>query len=145
MEIAFIPRIFVRWFSKEFLRQRDFNILLSNTLILLVFLFFQNGLTELLQRIPHFCLFNKVMGFDCPFCGTTRAFLEISAGRVHQGLEFNALSLMVFAFFVMQIPLRLFALRQDTPDPRIYSISRSLSKAIVIMLVMHWLIQIIIN
>lgn len=41
------------------------------------------------------CLFRRVTGFPCPFCGTTRACLTLLRGNVLEALKYNPLAVAI--------------------------------------------------
>lgn len=108
MEIAILPRWFIKHFSQNFLRQNDLNILLSNLIIILIFVLFKNTFISILNMLPHFCLFDKLTDIECPFCGTTRAFCELVNGSLKNAYALNISSYLVASFFIAQIPSELF-------------------------------------
>jgi Protein of unknown function (DUF2752) len=59
---------------------------------------------------PRLCLFYKITGMDCPFCGLTRGFSLIAHGNVSGAIKFNSMSIAVFLFFVGQIIYRSYIL-----------------------------------
>lgn len=145
MEIAIIPRWIMTHLSSDYSKQNDINILLSNSIIILSFLIFKDGLIETLGHIPHFCLFDKVTGIECPVCGTTRAFCELSSGNVSNAYSLNATSLLVAIFFLSQIPLRLISIIDNSKSRMINLISKHLSRGVLTIILLNWFINIFIN
>ena len=107
MEIAIIPRHFLLYYSKNYSRQYDLNVLLSNILIITLFFIFNNELIKLFAHLPHICLINDISGVECPVCGTTRALCEISKSNLINAFYLNPVSIVIASFFIFQIPLRL--------------------------------------
>jgi len=50
------------------------------------------------------CVTKMYLGFDCPGCGMTRAFIRISSGQFAKALQLNSASFVVYLFFAIQIP-----------------------------------------
>jgi len=107
MEIAIIPNFIIKHFASDYFRQNDYNILISNLAIILFFIFSGSYLISILNYIPHFCLIDKITGTECPVCGTTRAFCELSNGNLNNAFFLNRTSVFVAIFFIFQIPLRI--------------------------------------
>jgi len=141
MEISFIPRWIIRYFSNDFFRQNDLNILISNLMIISVFIIFKNSLINFLNLLPHFCLFDKLIRVECPVCGTTRAFCEISKGNFTNAYYYNFAGFFVASFFILQIPLRLFSLIKENTRDRVNLLSKFLGNAILIIIFMNWVIK----
>jgi hypothetical protein len=142
MEVSIIPRWLIRYLSNDCLRQNDINILVSNILIISIFVLFKNSLIEILNYIPHFCLFDKLIGIECPVCGTTRAFCEIATGNIRHAFNLNFSSFFIASFFIFQIPLRLFSLLNDKNVDKINLVSKYYGYAILLVILMNWIIKI---
>jgi hypothetical protein len=145
MEIAIIPNWLMKYLSKDYFRQNDFNILISNSMIIIFFLIFKNVLIDFLGYIPHFCLIDKIIGVECPVCGTTRAFCELSNGNIGNAYLLNATSLLVALFFIFQLPLRLISLIDENKRKIINIISKFLSRSILTIILLNWIINLFIN
>lgn len=130
------------YLSKNYLIQYQMNILISNILIVIIFVLFRNSFLGFLSYIPHFCLFDKLIGIECPVCGTTRAFCEIAKGNLPKAFSLNLSSLFVAFFFLFQIPLRLFSLYRMKSIKRINLLSRRLSYIVLAVIVVNWLLNI---
>lgn len=141
MEISIIPKWLMSYLSKNYLIQYQMNILISNILIITIFVLFRNSLLDFLSYIPHFCLFDKLIGIECPVCGTTRAFCEIAKGNLQKAFSLNLSSFFVASFFLFQIPLRLFSLYREKSIKRINIISRRLSYVVLAVIVANWLLN----
>jgi hypothetical protein len=141
MEISIIPKWLMSYLSKNYLIQYQMNILISNILIITIFVLLRNSLLDFLSYIPHFCLFDKLIGIECPVCGTTRAFCEIAKGNLQKALSLNLSSFFVALFFLFQIPLRLFSLYREKSIKRINLISRRLSYVVLAVIVANWLLN----
>lgn len=145
MDIAFIPRRILKYFSTDILQQNDLNILISNLLIIIVFFIFGNSLLRFLSFLPHFCLFDRVFGIECPVCGTTRAFCELSKGNLLRAFNFNFSSFFVAIFFISQIPMRMISLVKINLRKKINAISKYSGNLILIILLANWIIKTFIN
>lgn len=145
MEISFIPKWVLKYFSDEYLRQTDINILLSNILVIATFFLFKNTVIDALNLLPHFCLFDKLLGVECPFCGTTRAFCELSKGNINNAINLNFPSLFVASFFILQIPFRVITLIKGSLKTKIDLLSKYLSVIILFIIVASWIIKLFIK
>jgi len=145
MEVSFLPFWFLRYFYPDFTRQYQLNILLSNILVILVFLIFKNSLIHFLNMIPHFCLFDKIFGIECPFCGMTRAFCEISNSNFKQAFQLNVASFFVISFFLFQIPFRILSLSFNQHINRISLFSKYTGIIVLIAVFANWLITLSVN
>lgn len=143
MEISIIPGWMIRYLSTDSFRQHDINILISNFLIVSFFILFKNSLLEFLNLFPHFCLIDKLFGIQCPFCGTTRAFCELSKGNLNNAFNLNFASLFVALFFILQIPFRIFSLVKANTCKKVNLLSKYLSNIILFIVLVNWIIKII--
>jgi hypothetical protein len=64
--------------------------------------FFRIDFLELLPK-THFCLFHLLTGFNCPFCGTTRAFLALGQLKIMKAISFNPLSMILLAVIIIYL------------------------------------------
>lgn len=145
MEIAIVPYWIIKYTSTNFLKQYSFNILISNILIIALFLIFKNSLINFLGYFPHFCLLDKLIGIECPVCGTTRAFCELSNGNINSAYQLNATSILVAFFFSIQIPLRVVSIINEQHTKIINTISKYFSQAILAIILLNWSINLFIN
>jgi hypothetical protein len=142
MEISFLPRWLIRYLSNDSLKQIDLNILISNVLIILTFIFFNNSVMFFMNLTPHFCLFDRLIGVECPVCGITRAFCEISKGNFTNAYNFNFASFSVAFYFVFQIPLRLFSLIKNDSHRKTNIISKYMGFIVLLTMIVNWFIKI---
>lgn len=145
MEIAIIPKFLIKHLSSDFYRQNDYNILISNLTIFLFFIISGSYLISILNYIPHFCLIDKLTGIECPVCGTTRAFCELSIGNLNGAYHLNKTSILVAFFFIFQIPLRIISITGITKTSIINKISKKISRLILTIIIINWIINIFTN
>jgi len=138
MVIAIIPRWILRYLSADSLNQYNINVLISNILLILTFLIFKNSMIEFLNILPHFCLFDKLFGVECPLCGTTRAFSSIANADLIQAYNLNIASFIVAAFFLMQIPLRVISVIRNQLTPNINRISKYAEYIVWFAILANW-------
>jgi len=144
MEVAIIPEWLFKLLSLDERKKYEANVLISNLLIIIAFAIFGSRLLILANELPHFCLFNKIIGIPCPVCGITRAFCELSKGNITQAYYLNLSSLFVASFFVFQIPLRICSLYKPETQKIVTKISKTLGRLVLVIIVANWLINIII-
>lgn len=144
MEITIIPYWFIKKFHSEYKIQNEINILISNILIIILFTVFNHSIIDVMNSIPHFCLFDKITGLECPVCGTTRAFCEIATGNINHAYQLNFSSIIVAGYFIAQLPLRIITLYDNNLIPTINSISRFLSYSILYFILIAWIFKLFI-
>lgn len=144
MEVAIIPNWVIKYISKDHLRQNDFNVLISSSIIILLFLIFKNSLICFLGHVPHFCLIDKIIGVECPVCGTTRALCELSNGNISKAYLLNPTSVFVALFFVLQVPLRIISLTNKNKTKSINILSKYFSRSVLIIILLSWIINLFI-
>lgn len=131
------------YLSKDFLRQNELNILISNIFVISIFILFKNSLIHYLNYIPHFCLFDKIFGVECPVCGITRSFCEIAKGNLKQAFSLNLSGFFVALFFLLQIPLRIISLYNIKSIEKVNIISNYLSKTVLMVILINWVVKIL--
>ena len=145
MEISFIPGWLIRYLTPDSFRQIDINILLSNILIICLFFIFKHSLIGFLNELPHFCLIEKISGVECPFCGITRAFIELTKGNLINALQLNPASIFVAMFFILQIPLRIFSLLNKNTNKKINYLSKYSGIFILLIVLTSWIIKLLLG
>lgn len=143
MEIAILPRWLIRLISLDYHTQNNYNILISNLMLIALFLLFRNSLISILNEIPHFCLFDYLLKIECPVCGTTRAFCEISKGNLDNAFYLNKTSIFVAVFFLFQIPLRIVSILFTNKTEIINKISKYFGRLILALIMLNWIIELL--
>ena len=145
MEIAIIPKWLLKFITSDSSYQCESNILISNLFIISVFVLFGSFLSEIANTLPHFCLFEKITGIQCPACGIIRAFCELSKGNIIQACKLNFSSIFVALFFVSQVPLRICSLCNPQLKSNITKISKSFSWVVLVVMAVNWFIYLFIH
>lgn len=141
MEFAIIPHFMIRHFSNNSSRQYDYNVLLTSILILTSFVLLRSTLFSVLEYLPHFCLIHELFNINCPGCGMTRAFVEVSKGNIVNALNLNSASMILTTFIVIQIPARTVSLVFSSFNKKINSFSTMLGKITLICILFNWIIN----
>jgi hypothetical protein len=55
-------------------------------------------------QMPETCTSRRVWNMDCPGCGLTRSFINMSHGEVQKAFSFNPAGPFVYLFVLIQIP-----------------------------------------
>ena len=131
----------MKCFYIDYLRQNNLNILISNIIIIFVFILFRNTLIEFLNLLPHFCLFDRLFNIQCPVCGMTRGLCELSKGNVNKAVSLNSACLLMGTFFILQIPLRLYSLFFINSTEKVNRISKLLSNSILFIILILWFLK----
>lgn len=59
---------------------------------------------------PMTCFLHRVFGIKCALCGMSRSFVSMAHGNFANAFEFHHLGPVVFAYVVLQIPYRIWAI-----------------------------------
>jgi hypothetical protein len=70
----------------------------------------EEGLSLFGLRWPFHCWLHETVGIRCALCGMSRSFCSLAHGDIEASLGFHRLGPLLFAFFCLQIPYRLYAL-----------------------------------
>lgn len=92
---------------------------------------------------PPMCGSRALLGVECPGCGLTRSFVALAAGDVARSLQFHRVGWVMAAAVVLQIPYRIYALRElRTKNPnRTWPVW--FGHALIAMLVINWLVKLL--
>lgn len=140
MEISITPRFLIRKITDDNIQQINWNILISSSLILFIVLFIN---MSFINSIPHFCLFHRLTGLPCPGCGMIRSILYLGDLRLIDSLKTNPNGLLITIAFILQLPLRIIALTNETYSLTIEKISQIMTRLIIASLLIYWFYHII--
>jgi len=137
MEVAIIPCFIIRKCFPDEEDQIHANVLMTSILLILGLVCFRECFFHV-SLIPHFCVFQKFLNIPCPGCGVTRSLLTIAEWNILAAWDYNPAGLFLFLYFVVQIPLRITALRFQNTRDIIYRMSQIGSLSVVIVLFLVW-------
>jgi hypothetical protein len=63
--------------------------------------------------------------------------------KIMESLKYNPNGLMIFSFFILQIPMRIIVLCSEIHFHLIEKISRIMSRLVIVTLLIYWIFQII--
>lgn len=59
---------------------------------------------------PVHCVLYHTFGIKCAFCGMSRSFVAMAGGELQKAWHYHRLGAILFAFILLQIPYRIWAL-----------------------------------
>ncbi|MFK7738562.1 MAG: DUF2752 domain-containing protein [Pirellulaceae bacterium] len=96
--------------------------------------------------LPETCAFRGTFGMDCPGCGLTRSFVHIAHGRLGDAWQLHAVSFILFAYTLAQLPLSLWYAfvpwqrrRENAWYRRLIWINERMLVPIACLLLLRWL------
>jgi uncharacterized protein DUF2752 len=135
MEITFIPRWILSWFSADEERRLHLNCAVSALLIL--------AAIPLLRFIPHICLAQTLLGIPCPGCGITHALAALGRFDLRGSWLANPAGMALALLFIFQLIVRPMALFIPEASRNVSAAGRWLSTATVIALMAVWIWRVI--
>lgn len=90
--------------------------------------------------LPDSCTSRRLLGFDCPGCGMTRAFISISHGDFARAWSLNHASFIVYLFVAVQIPwhtIQILRLRRNQ-RPLDWGFIYMTPVVVVVILALNW-------
>ena len=75
--------------------------------------------------LPGLCVSREYLGLPCPGCGMTRCFISLAHGEFGRALRFNPAGLLLFGFFVFQVPYRFAQLWRQRTGKQPFHIGRA--------------------
>lgn len=141
MEVAFLPRWITRCLSSDGFVSYQLNILISNLILLLVLYLFYNQVTGD-RFLPNFCLFDRIIGTECPFCGCSRSLGAFLHADFIDAWRYNRSGILLGVYFIAQLPLRTYlAVSQPGPGSRAEKLSRLAGRTILAVMIINWIIN----
>lgn len=142
MEISIIPKFIINRLVSDSRDQIHINIFLSSILLFIFFIFIGH-FVDIISRLPHFCLFQKIFGIPCPGCGITRSLIAISELNFVSSWHYNPVGMFILLFIFIQIPLRIFAMTFKNMEGLMCLFSKILNCLIVSSLLLVWIVRVI--
>jgi hypothetical protein len=102
----------------------------------------EEGLSLFGLRWPFHCWLHETLGVRCALCGMSRSFCSLAHGDIGASLAFHQLGPLLFAFFCLQIPYRLYALaaRPGFLGRTVARAHAGLAVALCAAIAYHWLV-----
>lgn len=141
MDIAIIPRCFLDRIESDSEKRIHVNVLMSH-LLLVAFAVTVSWLPSSLSLLPHVCLFESLLGIVCPGCGVTGSLLATVAGDVVRAWTIHPAGPIIAAALVIQVPLRILALRKSRYGSYVSDVSRRLTSGVLVVLALNWFYRI---
>jgi hypothetical protein len=135
MEITFIPRWILTYFSADEERRFHFNCALSALLIVTAL--------PLLRIVPHVCLAQTLLGIPCPGCGITHALAALARFNLRGAWNANPAGFALVLLFIFQMLARPLAILVPETSGNISRMGRWLSSATVFALMVVWIERVI--
>ena len=99
MEIALFPEWLFIWGFVSREQARRLNLLCSGMVVIIVVALALNRL----ESLPHFCLFQRVLGIPCPGCGILHSLNASFHGDFRRAWTANPAGLMLAVTLLFQI------------------------------------------
>jgi len=142
VEIAFIPRWILAKLTPDRGVQAHLNVLISNTFVVAIILLLSHS-PWFADRIPHFCLSERLFGIPCPGCGMTGALIAIPSGRLAISYQHNPGAIPFFMLCLVQIPLRTLSIAGRSGARRLTLVSRNLGNAVLVVVLIVWVLRLL--
>jgi hypothetical protein len=141
MEITFIPRWILSYFSAD--EERRFHLNCALSALLIVATLPVLNVIPLLRAIPHVCLTQTLIGIPCPGCGITHALLALMRFDLRGSCNANPAGFALALLFVFQMFVRPLAILVPETSRNISRAGRWFSSATVFALMVVWIVRVI--
>jgi hypothetical protein len=142
MGIAFIPPAVIEWVNVKPEVRHHVNVLVSNAAICIALVCI-SAHPNLLDLIPHRCLFRAVLSIPCPGCGVTRSLMASVTGNFVSAFHINPAGVVVLVSVAAEVPLRLSALRWRSRCSLVVCLSERMTFLTASSLLIVWLASLI--
>lgn len=107
MNILLFPQSLTLRLSRHEGEAVHINALLSVLLIAIVLASIgSNGVTTIVQRLPHFCLFEEILGIHCPGCDMTTAFVALLHFNIYRSIQIQPCTVALVITIFVQSAIR---------------------------------------
>lgn len=130
------------------LRERHWTVLLVSVAIVIAALCLEQGADQHVAvkgwpgfPLPELCMSQAWFGIECPGCGLTRSFIHLAHGRVSESIAMHRVGWVLGLVVVLQIPYRIYALRQSPPAGLDSRWPIWLATALIALLIGNWVVS----
>ena len=117
----------------------------------LILLFFLAALFVLdsasIEKMPRLCIWYRLTGTDCPFCGLIRSLFAMAHGSFTRAMEYHPFGPLVFSAVIFVLGGSLYAWFTGKASPALTWLERNSRKTAVIfgiILLVWWLARLLI-
>lgn len=145
MDISFLPKAILRKFVIGETEQINWNVLLSNTLIIFIggTLFFCN--IRFYDKIPHLCLFKELFGIPCPGCGILRSISELVRLHFLDSLHYNPVGIIILISIFSQTVTRFLLIIGWLSQNFVNRETKIMNFIIITLLLTNWIINLVLT
>lgn len=138
MEIALFPEWLFRWTTISRERARWVNLLFSGVSIILVTAF----ALDRMESVPHFCLFQKVLGIPCPGCGILHSLNASFRGDFHAAWMANPAGLVLAGALLFQVCSSVLLLAGIAAERRVEWLESGVVKSFICVAMAVWIYRV---
>jgi hypothetical protein len=145
MDLSFLPKAVVRRIGDDDAAQINWNVFLSNLIVICfgsVVLWLGVGF---LDSVPHFCLIKETIGIPCPGCGIIRSIFELASFNLAGSFQYNPVGLIIVLSVISQTFSRLLLIAGFLSQNFINRQTRIVNYLIVTLLITNWIINLILT
>jgi Protein of unknown function (DUF2752) len=138
------PSLFPGWLTKRlpasFAISRNINVLASCSLITLIL---TSGWGSRIAFIPHFCLFQRLLGVPCPGCGITRSLLAAARCDFSAAWKFNPAGIVIWLFLLFEIAARACIVRKRQLALDFQRVFSGFENVVIVSLFLVWFCRLV--
>jgi len=145
MDLSFLPKIVVEKITSSDSEQINWNVFLSNVLIICIGGVLLSFDTKIFDRIPHFCLVKETIGIPCPGCGILRSIIELVNFHFLMSIHYNPVGFIIVLSILGQTISRLLKISGCLSQNFINNQTRIINSLVITLLLANWIINLILT
>jgi hypothetical protein len=145
MDLSFLPKAVVRRIGNGDAAQINWNVFLSNLIVICLGCVVLRLGIGFLDTLPHFCLIKETIGIPCPGCGIIRSIFELANFNLAGSFHYNPVGLIIVLSIISQTISRLLLITGFLSQNFINRQTKIVNYLIVTLLMTNWIINLILT
>ena len=145
MDLSFLPKIVVKKITSSDSEQINWNVFISNILVICIGGALLSFDTKFFDKIPHFCLVKETIGIPCPGCGILRSIIELVNFHFLESIHYNPVGFIIVLSILGQTIFRLLTITGCISQNFINHQTRIINSIVITLLLANWIINLILT
>ena len=145
MDLSFLPKSLIRKIALTDSGQINWNVFLSNVLVICAGSILISLDGRFFEKIPHVCLVKEMLGIPCPGCGIIRSIIELWNFNFFGSLQYNPVGILIVISIFSQTIFRLLLILGHLSQKFINRQTRIVNTVIISLLFANWIINLILT
>jgi hypothetical protein len=145
MDLSFLPKAIIKKITISDSEQINWNVLLSNTLLICIGGTLLSFNIRIVDKIPHICLIKELFGIPCPGCGILRSISELGHLHFLKSLQYNPVGIIILLSIFSQTIARFLLIIGRLSQDFVNKQTKIMNSTIITLLLTNWFINLVLT